>query len=280
MRESKIKPAGKATLTYENKSFELPVFCGHRGPECRRHPQALRRGRHLHLRSRLHLDRELRKRHHLHRRRQGHPALSRLSDRPAGRAFELPGSLLPAAVRRTAEQGADGEVRPLHHPCTPWCMSSWRQFFSRLPPRRPSDGDHVRRGRRAVGLLSRLHRHQRSAPARDRQPPPDRQDADDRGDGLQIFDRPALRVSAEQARLHREFPAHDASRSRPRSTRSIRCWPRRWTPSSSCMPTTSRMPRPRRCAWPVRRAPIRSPASRPASPACGARRMAAPTKRR
>ena len=33
--------------------------------------------------------------------------------------------------------------------------------------------------------------------------------------------RPALRVSAEQSRLHREFPAHDASRSRPRSTRSI-----------------------------------------------------------
>ena len=29
------------------------------------------------------------------------------------------------------------------------------------------DGGHVRRGRRAVGLLSRLHRHQRSAPARE-----------------------------------------------------------------------------------------------------------------
>ena len=30
-----------------------------------------------------------------------------------------------------------------------------------LPPRRASDGGHVRLGRRAVGLLSRLHRHQR-----------------------------------------------------------------------------------------------------------------------
>jgi hypothetical protein len=52
----------------------------------------------------------------------------------------------------------------------------------------------------------------------------------------------------------------------------------RSTPSSRCMPTTSRTPRPRRCAWPVPPAPIPSPASRPASPACGARRTAAPTR--
>ena len=31
-----------------------------------------------------------------------------------------------------------------------------------LPPRRPSDGDHGGRGRRAGRVLSRLHRHQRS----------------------------------------------------------------------------------------------------------------------
>ncbi len=41
------------------------------------------------------------------------------------------------------------------------------------------------------------------------------------------------------------------------------------TASSSCMPTTSRTPRPRRCGLPARPAPIRSPASRPASPVCG-----------
>jgi citrate synthase len=45
-------------------------------------------------------------------------------------------------------------------------------------------------------------------------------------------------------------------------------------------PTMSRMPRPRRCASPARRAPIRSPASPRASPACGARPLAAPTRRR
>jgi citrate synthase len=38
--------------------------------------------------------------------------------------------------------------------------------------------------------------------------PHDRQDADDRGDGLQVLDRPALRLSEERPRLRRELPAH------------------------------------------------------------------------
>ena len=33
MRESKIKPAGTATLTYKNKQFELPAFSGTEGPD-------------------------------------------------------------------------------------------------------------------------------------------------------------------------------------------------------------------------------------------------------
>jgi citrate synthase len=33
MRESKAKPAGKATLTYKDKSFDLPVFSGSEGPD-------------------------------------------------------------------------------------------------------------------------------------------------------------------------------------------------------------------------------------------------------
>jgi citrate synthase len=33
MRESKIKPAGSATLTFKNKSYELPAFSGTEGPE-------------------------------------------------------------------------------------------------------------------------------------------------------------------------------------------------------------------------------------------------------
>ncbi|MEI9992190.1 MAG: citrate synthase [Rhizomicrobium sp.] len=33
MRESKIKPAGSATLTYKNKDYKLPTFAGTEGPE-------------------------------------------------------------------------------------------------------------------------------------------------------------------------------------------------------------------------------------------------------
>ena len=53
-----------------------------------------------------------------------------------------------------------------------------------------------------VGALSRFlprqHRHHRSRAADDRLAPADRQDADDRGDGVQIFDRPAVPLSPER----------------------------------------------------------------------------------
>ena len=71
-----------------------------------------------------------------------------------------------------------------------------------------------------------------------------------------------------------------ALRCRARNTCPIRWWRAPWTASSLCTPITSRTPRPRRCGWPARPAPIRSPASPPASLACGDRRTAAPTKRR
>ena len=44
-----------------------------------------------------------------------------------------------------------------------------RHLLSRLPARRPPDGDHVRRGRRAFRLLPRFDRHHRSQAADDRQ---------------------------------------------------------------------------------------------------------------
>ena len=134
--------------------------------------------------------------------------------------------------------------------------------------------------RRALGVLSRLHRHQRSGAARGRKPPHDRQDADDRGNGLQVFDRPALHLSAQRSRLHVELPAdvlRGSVRALYRQSRSSRA---RSTASSSCTPTTSRMPRPRPCALRARPAPTLSRASRPASPAFGGPRTAAPTRPR
>ena len=100
------------------------------------------------------------------------------------------------------------QVRARHHPPHDAARAD-QLLLSRLPARRAPDGDHVRRGRRAVGLLSRLHRHHRSAPAHGRVVPADRQDADDRGLGLQVLDRPALHVSAQRPELRRELPPHD-----------------------------------------------------------------------
>ena len=56
-------------------------------------------------------------------------------------------------------------------------------------------------------VLSRLHRHQRSAPAHGRLDAHDRQGADAGGDGLQVHDRPAVHLSAEQSRLRVELHA-------------------------------------------------------------------------
>ena len=78
---------------------------------CAGHPQALWPGRRLHLRSGLHLDRRLRKRHHLYRRRQGRAFAPRLSDRTTCREIDLSRSVLPAALRRTADRRAAGRFR-------------------------------------------------------------------------------------------------------------------------------------------------------------------------
>ena len=203
------------TVTLEDRRrriIAIPVLEGSVGPDVVDIRKLYGRNRHVHLRPRLHLDRQLPERDHLYRRRGGHPAPPRLSDRPAGRAVDLHGSRLPAAPRRAAEEGRARQVhlhdQPPHH-----AARAAGDLLSRLPARRAPDGDHVRRGRRAVGFLSRQHRHHRSAAADDRLAPADRQDADDRGDGLQIFDRPAVPLSGQLPRLHRQFPAHDVRRS-------------------------------------------------------------------
>ena len=150
---------------------------------------------------------QLRIQDHLYRRRQGRAALPRLSDRRPGRARRLSRDLLSAALRRIADRRAEGEFRrprgPSHHG-----PRADEPVFPGLPPRRPPDGGDGRLRRRAVGLLSRLHRHHRSDPAHDRLDPHDRENADAGGDGVQIFDRPAVRVSEERSGLRVEFPAH------------------------------------------------------------------------
>ena len=249
----------------------------HAGPARDRRPQALYRSWVLHLRPGLHLDRQLRIEDHLHRRRAGHPAPSRLSHPGAGRAQRLHGGLLSAARGRAADRRAEEEVRARHHPSHDAARAA-AQRVPRVPPRRPSDGRHDRRGRRDVGLLSRQHGYRRSASAHDRLAPADREDADHHGLRLQVLGRPALHLSAQQVQLRRELPQHDLRRAggglQDRSGRRAGDGPHL---HPACRPRAERLDvdgAHRR----VERRQSRSPASPPASPRCGDPRMAAPTK--
>ncbi len=271
--------SASSTITVDGKNDRAAGQDRHDRAERHRHRQALRPDRRLHLRSRLHLDRQLRVEDHLHRRRRGRAALSRLPDRAAGRARRLPRDLLPAALRRAADRRPEGRFRlPRHAPHHG--ARADEPVLHRLPPRRAPDGGDGRLASARSRPSITTRPTSRTEPAHDRVDAHDRQDADARRDGLQVLDRPALRVSEERPRLHVELPAHvlrgavRGVQGQPGASRG------RWTGSSSCTPTTSRTPRPRRCGSPARRAPTPSPASRPASPACGARPMAAPTRRR
>ena len=212
---NKISPSKKAaasqdtvTLTDNGTATELPLLSGTVGPKVIDIRSLYAETGHFTYDPGYTSTGQLRIQDHLYRRRQGRAAASRLSDRGARRAQRLHGGLLPAAQRRAADRRAEEEVRARHHLPHDAARTD-PVFLPRLPPRRAPDGGHVRRGRRAVGVLSRQHRHQRRAPAHGRVLSPDREDADDRGQRLQIFDRPAVPVSAERPELRRELPLHD-----------------------------------------------------------------------
>ena len=177
----------------------------------------------------------------------------------------------------TAAQKADFDHRVTYHTMVHEQMN---RFFTGF--RRDAHPMAIMCG--VVGAMSAFYHDSTDIigplPAHGRVAAHDRQDADDRGDGVQVPHRPALRLSAQRARLRLELPAHVLRRAvrgvqgQSRSSRAP------WTASSSSTPITSRTPRPRRSVSPARRAPIPSPASPPASPVSGAPPMAAPTRRR
>ena len=102
--------------------------------------------------------------------------------------------------------------------------------------------------------------------------PPDRQDADAGGDGLQVRRRPALMYPRNDLSYAGNFMRMMFATPCEEYKGQPGVWCARWTASSSCTPTTSRTPPPPPCACAVRRAPTRSRPSPPAWPACGARR--------
>ena len=245
-------PAGTATVSYGGKTSTIRSW-RFVGPDVIDIRKPLRRHRGLHLRPRLP------PRPPAVKARSPISTATRASSAIRGYPIDalaehrrLPRDLLPADARRTAERPADEEVRPRHHQPHHGARAD-DAVLPRLPPRRAPDGDHGRRGRRDVGLLSRQHRTSTTpASADDLQPPPDRQDADDRRDGLQIFDRPAF-VYPQQRPRPMPRTSCACAFGAGRGVQEPRLPQARWTASSSCTPTTSRTPRPRPCASPARR---------------------------
>ena len=190
----------KATPRHRRQEPRLPMLHGTVGPDVVDIRKLYAQTGDVHLRSRLHLDRALRIGDHLYRRRRGRAAPPRLSDRPARRAFDLHGGLpiccSTASCRRRTELDTFTYTITRHTMLHEQLATFYRGFRRDAHPMAIMCG--------VVGALSAFyhdsHRHHRSAAADDREPPADRQDADDRGDGVQIFGRPAVPLSAEQPR--------------------------------------------------------------------------------
>ena len=215
---------------------------------------------------------------HLHRRRQGHPRVPRLSDRAAGREVQLPRGRLPADPRRAADPGpARGVGSPDHDPHV---RARERQgVHAGLPLRRAPDGDAAGVGRRAVDLLSGGGGDQGSGRPLHPGHPAAGQDADAGGVLLSPQPRHALRLSGQRPQLRGQLPVDDLQDRRAQVRARTRGWSMRSTSCSSCTPTTSRTARRARCAAsaPPRSTPTRR--WRPASPRCTAHCTAAPTRR-
>ena len=187
-KKEAARQTGSATLTLQNKQYELPVFSGTHRPRCGGHPQALRPSGHVHLRPRLHLDRRDCKSNItyidgdkgvlLYR---GYP-IDQLAEHCD---FLETCYLLLYGELPTAAQKDDFD--DTHHPSHDGARAAESSFFRGF--RRDAHPMAIMCG--VVGALSAFYHD--STDINDPQQreiavdPPDRQDADHRGDGLQIF---------------------------------------------------------------------------------------------
>ena len=147
------------------------------------------------------------KRDHLHRRRQGHPLVSRLSHRAAGGALHLSRVGLPAAVRGAADRGAAAQLDHRHHAAHDAARER-QEADGGVPVRRASDGDLHQHRRCAVHALSRRQAGVRSAGAQPAVPAAGREGREHRRLRVSPQHRPQLRLPGQRPHLHRQLPEH------------------------------------------------------------------------
>ena len=165
-----------------------------------------RRWRAAQLRSGVHEHRVVPERDHVHRRRQGDPALPRLSDRAARGQGRLPRGRVAAAPRRAADAGRVRPVGARHH--VPHVRAREHQdVHGRVPLRRAPDVDAVR----TVAALSSFYPTSKNIYDREerehRVRAADREAADARGVRVPAREGDAVRLSRQLAAVRRELPA-------------------------------------------------------------------------
>ena len=149
-------PKDSLTITDNRtgQSYEVPIRERHNPrPDLRKIKTDHGRFRAHDLRPGVHEHGLVQEPDHLHRRRQGHPPLPRVSDRAAGREEQLPRDRLPAHVRGAADQEPARRPGPTTSPTTPWSTRTSRSMAA-LPLRRPPHGHARLDRRRPVHVLS------------------------------------------------------------------------------------------------------------------------------
>ena len=152
-------------------------------------------------------------RDHLHRRRQGDSALSRLSDRAARRQGVVPRGGVAASPWRAAHARRVRLVGARHH--VPHVRAREREDLPPgLPVRRAPNVDAVQCGRGALELLSERQEHLRSGGAQPRDHSPDREAADARRVLVPAHQGAAVRLSGQRSLLRRELSEHGGAHDR------------------------------------------------------------------
>ena len=220
--------------------------------------------------------------HHLHRRRQGRPALSRLPDRAARRRERLPRNGVPDSVRRAADRGAAAGVDARDH-APHDAAREHQEVDGGLPVRRAPDGrSSSARSARCRRFYPDAKNIFDKAVAAAADAPADRQGAEHRRLRVPPQHRPPLHLSRQRPELHRQLPEHAVQDDRAEVPAEPGARRARSTCSSSCTPITSRTAARRRCGrsaartsirtrrWPARRrrSTVRCTAAR-TKPCCG-----------
>ena len=192
-----------ATLTIDGRTWELPIVEGSEG-ERAIDVSTLRSDTGLnYARPGIREHRQHTQRDHLHRRRAGHPPLSRLPDRGVGRAEQFPRDHLPAPLRRPAECGSARQLRGADH--QPHAAARGHPaHVPGVPSGGTPDGHECGRGRRALDVLRGLAGPARPGAGGDLHLPADREAADDLRSRLQVRDGAPLQLPAQRSQLRRE----------------------------------------------------------------------------